>query len=259
LICDCAPVVHVQLEEAERQWIGYYKPNLTIALVDHFQAYPKAAIPPPVSCQPITVDYVDILLPSWWWANVASARGTASAIPGASVAKAEGPLNCLPPVTRVLQVASQLLLNPDGQQYPLVYFDDFWLLRDKLLPMNDTVEVVPLHLAINTYSFWWMQLQQQMDQSFQMQINTGKEMSVASSVVHAALLLVHDCLRYVQAMWLNCLFTSTFVKAAASHKVFCWGIVSLVRTLARARLASLVLSAFLADLATGCCRSGSGW
>eukprot|EP00775_Hariotina_reticulata_P011130 gene11130-11284_t len=104
-------------EEVEREWIGYYKPNLTIAMVDHFQAYPKNGIPPPV--------------------------------------------------------ASQLLLNPDGQQYPLVYFDDFWLLRDKLIPMNDTVEGVPLHVALDTYSFWWMQLQQQMDQSFQMQINTG--------------------------------------------------------------------------------------
>eukprot|EP00878_Enallax_costatus_P014291 GHUV01014949.1.p1 GENE.GHUV01014949.1~~GHUV01014949.1.p1 ORF type:complete len:567 (+),score=104.50 GHUV01014949.1:232-1932(+) len=98
-------------------WISYYKPNLTIALVDHFQAYQRSAIPP--------------------------------------------------------QLSSVLTLNADGQYYPIVYFDEFWLLRDKLLPMNSTVEEVPLHVTIKTQSFWWMQIQQQMEQSFSMQINMG--------------------------------------------------------------------------------------
>jgi hypothetical protein len=38
-----------RVEPAEREWISFYKPNLTVALVDHFQAYPKNAIPPQVS------------------------------------------------------------------------------------------------------------------------------------------------------------------------------------------------------------------
>lgn len=53
------------------------------------------------------------------------------------------------------------MLNGDGQQYPIVYFDDFWLLRDKLMPMNETVEEVPLHMTIKSQKFWWMQIQQQ--------------------------------------------------------------------------------------------------
>eukprot|EP00882_Tetradesmus_deserticola_P005055 GHRQ01005326.1.p1 GENE.GHRQ01005326.1~~GHRQ01005326.1.p1 ORF type:complete len:625 (+),score=278.98 GHRQ01005326.1:193-2067(+) len=106
-----------RVEPVEREWISYYKPNLTVALVDHFQAYPKNAIPP--------------------------------------------------------QVSPHLLLNSEGQQYPIFYFDEFWLLRDKLLPMNDTVDSLPLHISVKTQKFWWMQIQQQMEQSFQLQINTG--------------------------------------------------------------------------------------
>jgi uncharacterized membrane protein YoaK (UPF0700 family) len=37
------------VKPAAREWISFYKPNLTVALVDHFQAYPKNAIPPQVS------------------------------------------------------------------------------------------------------------------------------------------------------------------------------------------------------------------
>jgi hypothetical protein len=51
---DLAPLLLLLLllqrvEPTQREWISYYKPNLTIALVDHFQAYPKNAIPPQVS------------------------------------------------------------------------------------------------------------------------------------------------------------------------------------------------------------------
>jgi hypothetical protein len=60
-----------------------------------------------------------------------------------------------------LQVSPYLLLNAEGQQYPIFYFDEFWLLRDKLLPMNDTLDSVPLHITVKTQKFWWMQIQQQ--------------------------------------------------------------------------------------------------
>jgi hypothetical protein len=42
----------VQAEpEAPKEWVSYLKPNLTIAMVDHFVTYPKTNIPPPVSAQ----------------------------------------------------------------------------------------------------------------------------------------------------------------------------------------------------------------
>lgn len=52
--------------------------------------------------------------------------------------------------------------DAEAEHYlPMVSFDEFWLLRDKLLPLNDSVTEVPLHLVIKSGSIWWMQLQQQ--------------------------------------------------------------------------------------------------
>jgi Cleft lip and palate transmembrane protein 1 (CLPTM1) len=62
---------------------------------------------------------------------------------------------------RTPQVLEHLQLNDEGQQLPLIYFDDFWLLRDKLVPMNESVESLPLYLAVGPKNFMWMQLQQQ--------------------------------------------------------------------------------------------------
>lgn len=43
--------VHVLLQnetEPVREWISFWKPNATISIVDHFNAYPKTGIPPQV-------------------------------------------------------------------------------------------------------------------------------------------------------------------------------------------------------------------
>lgn len=53
------------------------------------------------------------------------------------------------------------IFNDDGNYYPLFTFDEFWLLRDKLVPLNETVEEVKLHLSVKPQNFWWLQLQQQ--------------------------------------------------------------------------------------------------
>lgn len=103
--------------EAPKQWVSFLKPNLTIAMVDHFVTYPKTNIPPPIN--------------------------------------------------------QHLVLNADGQQLPLISFEDFWLLRDKLVPMNSSVEEVTLQLSVKPQKLWWWQIQQQMEQSFSMQINMG--------------------------------------------------------------------------------------
>jgi len=31
-----------------KEWVSFLKPNITIAMVDHFVTYPKSNIPPPV-------------------------------------------------------------------------------------------------------------------------------------------------------------------------------------------------------------------
>lgn len=59
------------------------------------------------------------------------------------------------------QINQHLVLNADGQQLPLISFEDFWLLRDKLVPMNNTVEEVTLQLLVKPQKLWWWQIQQQ--------------------------------------------------------------------------------------------------
>jgi hypothetical protein len=59
------------------------------------------------------------------------------------------------------QLKELFVFNEDGNHYPFIYFNDFWMLRDKMVQMNDTAERVQLALHVNPMSFWWMQLQQQ--------------------------------------------------------------------------------------------------
>jgi hypothetical protein len=63
-----------------------------------------------------------------------------------------------------VQLNQHLVLNADGQQYPLISFDEFWLLRDKLVAMNNTVEEVTLQLLVKPQKLWWWQIQQQVRQ-----------------------------------------------------------------------------------------------
>lgn len=106
-----------KLQDAPREIINFLKPNISIALVDHFNAYPKNGIPP--------------------------------------------------------MVRDHLVFDDNGRYYPVVYFNDFWLLRDKLVPVNDTLEELEVHLHLSTLSAWWWQIQMQLEQSFKMQLNTG--------------------------------------------------------------------------------------
>ena len=57
-----------------------------------------------------------------------------------------------------------------GEWYPSVYFNDFWLLRDHLVMMNETVAEAPLHLSLSPIGIWKWTLYLQMDQSFNLQV-----------------------------------------------------------------------------------------
>lgn len=47
--------------------------------------------------------------------------------------------------------------DEEGNYYPLVYFNVFWLLHDKLVPMNESVSNVTLHLDYGHISLtWWV-------------------------------------------------------------------------------------------------------
>lgn len=54
--------------------------------------------------------------------------------------------------------------------FPIVYFNDFWLLRDKLVPLNETVKNVTLTLDVYRLATWKFTLYNQMEESFSMQV-----------------------------------------------------------------------------------------
>ncbi|PNW78427.1 hypothetical protein CHLRE_09g397900v5 [Chlamydomonas reinhardtii] len=101
-----------------REIMNFIRPNITLQLVDHFQAYNRKAVPP--------------------------------------------------------QILDAMRFNPaTGHYLPLVFFNDFWLLKDKLVPVNETLDRVDVHMELSYVSMVWWQLLGQMDQSFNMQVKMG--------------------------------------------------------------------------------------
>ncbi|KAI5672150.1 hypothetical protein M9H77_12514 [Catharanthus roseus] len=100
------------------EWVSYWKPNVTINLVDDFTRYQQNAVPPNIAP----------------YLNIESST---------------------------------------GNYYPTVFFNEFWLLRDKLIQINETVTELPLHLEVGPISMTKWQLFLQIDQSFQIHRNYG--------------------------------------------------------------------------------------
>ncbi|OAY35206.1 cleft lip and palate transmembrane protein 1 homolog isoform X1 [Manihot esculenta] len=100
------------------EWVSYWKPNVTINLVDDMTKYPHNSVPP--------------------------------------------------------NIAPYLNVEPStGNYYPTIFFNEFWLLRDKLIPVNETVTELPLNLEVGPISMTKWQLFLQIDQSFQIHRSYG--------------------------------------------------------------------------------------
>lgn len=87
-------------------------------------------------------------------------------------------LNSLPPVMRDAYVIAPTG-NSAKQYFPPVYPNDFWLLRENLLPINETSRQLPLHIDYKALSSMKFQIFSTMTQSFEQaaaQQGTGAEM-----------------------------------------------------------------------------------
>ncbi|KAL9354581.1 hypothetical protein Peur_052551 [Populus x canadensis] len=105
-------------DDGPAEWISYWKPNVTINLVDDFTKYPHNAVPP--------------------------------------------------------NIASYLNVEPtSGNYFPTIFFNEFWLLRDKLIALNETVTELTLNLEVGPISMTKWQLFMQIDQSFQVHRSYG--------------------------------------------------------------------------------------
>ena len=60
---------------------------------------------------------------------------------------------------------------------PHIYFNDFWLLRDYLIPLNETITEQRIHFIVEPISSWKAHLMAQMDNSFKLQEQWGMSSS----------------------------------------------------------------------------------
>ncbi|XP_057970106.1 uncharacterized protein LOC131159322 isoform X2 [Malania oleifera] len=111
--------IHAESKDEDPvEWVSYWKPNITINLVDDFTRYSQNAVPP--------------------------------------------------------NIAPYINVEPStGNYYPTIFFNEFWLLRDKLIPINETVSELPLNLEVGPISLTKWQLFLQIDQSFQIHRSYG--------------------------------------------------------------------------------------
>lgn len=75
-----------------------------------------------------------------------------------------------------------------GSYYPTIFFNEFWLLRNKLIPINETVDEVPLNLEVGPISMTKWQLFLQIDQSFQVHRSYGSMLEGESDELKVLLL-----------------------------------------------------------------------
>jgi len=54
----------------------------------------------------------------------------------------------------------------NGWYYPVIYPNEFWLLRDHMVELNSTVKSLPLYIDLTPVSFWKFQIIASMDFSF---------------------------------------------------------------------------------------------
>ena len=82
-----------------------------------------------------------------------------------------------------LQMKSVLTFDFEKMSYfPPIFFNDFWLLRDYLVPMNKSVTEVPLHFSVSGLSSIKFMLYTQAEQSFKMQVQACTPTSYHSNL-----------------------------------------------------------------------------
>lgn len=71
-----------------------------------------------------------------------------------------------------LQMRKVITVDFERMSYfPPIFFNDFWLLKDYMIPMNSTVKEVPLHFTVSGLSGFKYMMYNQAEQSFNMQVS----------------------------------------------------------------------------------------
>ena len=162
-------------DKAPREIISFLKPNLTVAMIDDFQAYARGKIPEQVravgrkkerekrerhsSAPPPQTFYV---LHSWPFSPLFLFFSLSNKIKTKRNEKKK-------------QMVKILDLDHETHTYnPSLWLNDFWLMRSHLLQMNETVTApVQLHLSLYSLPSWKLLLFTSMEHSFQVQQSWG--------------------------------------------------------------------------------------
>jgi hypothetical protein len=60
-----------------------------------------------------------------------------------------------------------------GKYYPVIYHDEFWLMKEQLVPINDTLKEVELTMSYTTIGLMRWQMQAQMERQWKQQAEMG--------------------------------------------------------------------------------------
>ncbi len=70
-----------------------------------------------------------------------------------------------------MQIKAHLDPNFDSMTYyPTIYFNEFWILRENLVPLNETVKEVNVELDLTQMPMWKFTIFSQVEKSFEMQV-----------------------------------------------------------------------------------------
>eukprot|EP01119_Soliformovum_irregulare_P012361 TRINITY_DN3200_c0_g2_i1.p1 TRINITY_DN3200_c0_g2~~TRINITY_DN3200_c0_g2_i1.p1 ORF type:complete len:394 (+),score=131.66 TRINITY_DN3200_c0_g2_i1:296-1477(+) len=70
-------------------------------------------------------------------------------------------------------VIDSMNFTENGEYLPILYFDDFWLLKDAMMIVNDTVDTLTLTLSYSPLSLFRWQIMLQTEMSFSMHKSMG--------------------------------------------------------------------------------------
>jgi hypothetical protein len=73
--------------------------------------------------------------------------------------------------TALLQVGPHLDIDWDSMSYrPVIFFNEFWQLREILVPVNETLKEQTVALDLAQMGLWKFTIFQQVEKSFEMQV-----------------------------------------------------------------------------------------
>jgi len=105
------------------------------------------------------------------------------------------------------QIVSHYSIDIESNKYwPVLYMDDFWLLGDRLIALNETVDSVPLKISLSPISQWKFMLQTQMQAQYEQQAAWGMSSSEENDEMRRLLMESNPVLLGV-TMVVTCLHT----------------------------------------------------